>query len=49
MKGQRWYAENLVKFSGLTIEEQFEAEYADSFADTANEAEMMDALRKIAA
>lgn len=49
VKGQRWYVENLVAFSALELEDQFEAEYADSFADTASEDEMMVALRKIAA
>jgi len=42
--GQRWYVEGLVKFSGLTIEQQMQAEYDDSFADTASEAEMLAAL-----
>jgi hypothetical protein len=42
--GQRWYVEGLVKFSGLTIEEQLDAEYEDSFADNASEAEMLQAL-----
>jgi hypothetical protein len=47
--GQRWYVEGLVKFSGMSTEEQFQAEYDDSFADTASEVEMLKALSEIAA
>ena len=47
--GQRWYVEGLVKFSGLTVEEQLNAEYEDSFADTASEAEMLKSLSNITA
>jgi len=47
--GQRWYVEGLVKFAGMTVEEQFEAEYQDSFADSASEAEMLTALKALAA
>lgn len=47
--GQRWYVEGLVKFSAMTNEEQLQAEYDDSFADTASEAEMLKALADIAA
>lgn len=43
--GQRWYVENLVEFSGLPLEKQFQKEYEDSFADTASETEMLAALR----
>ncbi len=49
VKGQRWYIEGLVKFSGMTPEEQLEAEYQGAFADTASEDEMLEALRLIAA
>ena len=49
VKGQRWYVEGLIKFSGLTVEEQLEAEYEDSFADTASESEMLESLRKLSA
>lgn len=49
LAGQRWYVEGLVKFSGMTTEEQLQAEYDDSFADTASEAEMLKALTEIAA
>lgn len=48
IKGQRWYVEGLVKFSGLTTEEQFEAEYSDAFADNASESEMLEALKAVA-
>ena len=49
VRGQRWYVESLVKFSGLTVEEQLEAEYQEAFADSASEAEMLAVLRSIAA
>ena len=45
--GQRWYVEGLVKFSGLSIEEQLTAEYEDSFADSASEGEMLAALHAL--
>jgi hypothetical protein len=47
--GQRWYVENLVRFSGMTTEEQLQEEYDDSFATTASEAEMLAALKSLAA
>jgi len=47
--GQRWYVEGLVKFAGLTTEEQMQQEYDDSFADTASEAEMLKALTALTA
>lgn len=47
--GQRWYVEGLVRFSGLTIEEQLNTEYEDSFADSASESEMLKALATLAA
>ena len=49
VKGQRWYVEGLIKFSGLTRGEQLEAEYNDAFADSADEAEMLCALEQLAA
>lgn len=48
VKGQRWYVESLVKFSGLSTEEQFDSEYNDAFADNASEAEMLEALKAVA-
>ncbi len=47
--GQRWYVEGLVKFSGLTVEEQLTSEYEDSFADSASESEMLKALTNLSA
>jgi hypothetical protein len=47
--GQRWYVEGLVKFSGLTVEEQLNSEYEDSFADSASEGEMLKALGNLSA
>jgi len=47
--GQRWYVEGLVRFSGLTIEEQLNSEYEDSFADSASESEMLKALANLGA
>lgn len=49
VKGQRWYVEGLVKFSGMTPEEQLDAEYQDAFADSASEDEMLEAIRAMAA
>ncbi len=49
VKGQRWYVEGLVKFSGMTPKEQLDAEYKDAFADSASEDEMLEALRLMAA
>ena len=46
--GQSWYVESLVKFSAKSVEKQLEAEYNDSFADSASEAEMLCALHEIA-
>ena len=46
---QRWYIEGLVKFSGLTDQQRLDSEYDDCFADTASEAEMLEALSKMAA
>ena len=49
VKGQRWYIEGLVKFSGMSQIEQLQHEYDDSFADTASEDEMLEALRRLVA
>ena len=48
-KNQRWYVEQLIEFSGLSAQKQFDQEYHDSFADTASENEMVEALAKMAA
>jgi len=47
--GQRWYVESLVKFSGLETEAQLQAEYEDSFAESASETEMLTALQSLKA
>jgi hypothetical protein len=49
VKGQRWYVEGLVKFSGMTEKEQLASEYQNAFADNATEDEMLQALRQAAA
>ena len=49
VKGQRWYVEGLVKFSGMDPKEQLDAEYQDAFADSASEDEMVEALQSMAA
>lgn len=49
IKGQRWYVEGLVKFSGLSTKDQLEFEYNDAFANSASEDEMLDILNKISA
>ncbi len=47
VKGQRWYVENLVSFSALSVDQQFELEYSDAFGATASESELMAALRAL--
>ena len=49
IKGQRWYVEDLVKFSGLEPQEKLDTEYENSFADIAGEDEMVAALAKMSA
>lgn len=44
LDGQQWYVESLVKASGLTGTEIFNAEYDDSFGDIASEEEMFGVL-----
>ena len=41
LKGQRWYVEDLIAFSGLNTEEQFELEYQNAFPDVAGETELI--------
>ena len=42
LKGQQWYVEDLVKFSGLaTSKEKLEVEYDMAFPDVAEEEEML--------
>lgn len=47
--GQRWYVENLVAFSGKTLEQQFQDEYDEAFAETGSEVEMLKALAQLTA
>ena len=49
VKGQRWYVENLVKFSALDEQTQLQQEYDDAFAGTASEDEMLHALQALKA
>lgn len=42
--GQAWYVDSLVKYAGMSPEERLDYEYSQSFADKANEAEMLEAL-----
>ena len=44
LKGQRWYVEDLVKFSGMNSQERLDHEYALSFPEIASESEMVSAL-----
>ncbi len=41
LKGQRWYVEDLIVFSGLDPEAQFELEYQNAFPDVAGETELI--------
>lgn len=47
VKGQRWYVNSLVEFSGLTGQERLDAEYDSCFADVASEAELLAKLNDI--
>ena len=47
LDGQQWYVESLVKASGMTSQEVFEAEYDDSFADVASDDEMFSLLDQV--
>ena len=47
VKGQRWYVESLIKFSGLTEEEQLDMEYEEAFIEIASEAELIKKLKEI--
>ena len=44
VKGQRWYIEDLIEFSGLSPQERLNHEYDQCFADVASEAEMLATL-----
>jgi len=45
--GQRWYVEDLVKFSGLNAQERLDYEYAQAFPDVASENEMINSLEQL--
>jgi len=47
VKGQRWYIEDLHKFSAFSAEDRLEYEYQQSFPDTASESELLASLSKI--
>jgi hypothetical protein len=47
LKGQRWYVEDLVKFSGMSAQERLDHEYALSFPEIAGESEMVTALNAL--
>lgn len=49
VSGQRWYVEELVRFSGMTDEEMLDHEYQMSFPDVASEDEMLQSLGALAA
>lgn len=47
--GQRWYVEDLVKFSGMDANTRLEYEYAQAFPDTASEDELLNSLEALIA
>lgn len=47
VKGQRWYVEDLVKFSGLDAQERLDYEYMQKFPDIASEDEMLQSLEDL--
>jgi hypothetical protein len=47
VSGQRWYVENLVRYSALTVEKQFQEDYDDAFAEMGSESEQLAALSAI--
>ena len=47
VKGQRWYVEDLIRFSALTATERLNLEYENSFADIASEEEMLAKLEEL--
>ncbi len=49
IKGQRWYVEDLVEFSGLEPQDRLDREYDNSFSDIASEDELVIALAKLSA
>lgn len=47
LKGQRWYIEDLVRFSALNAQERLDLEYRHAFPDVASEDEMLNSLQAI--
>ena len=47
VQGQRWYIEDLVKFSALDASSKLEIEYKAAFPDIASEEEMLNALEQL--
>ena len=47
VKGQRWYVEDLMKFSALKAQERLDKEYADAFANVSNEDEKLESLEAL--
>jgi len=47
VSGQRWYVENLVRYSALTVEEQYQEDYDDAFAEMGSETEQLAFLSAI--
>ena len=40
-RGQQWYVESLVKFSGMTPLDRLDTEYEDCFADSSSKEDML--------
>ncbi len=49
IKGQRWYVEDLIEFSGLEPQAQLDKEYEDCFGEASAEDEMVAELAKLSA
>ena len=49
IKGQRWYVEDLVKFSSLSGQDKLDVEYSQAFPDVATEDELLLELEALCA
>ena len=47
VKGQRWYVQSLVEYSGLSSDDRLESDYEAEFPNVASYAELKDKLSKI--
>ena len=47
IKGQRWYVEDLIKFSGLAATDKLAVEYSQAFPDVATEDELLLELEQL--